>query len=67
MAAHDPEAAVAFSDDVGRLPHAALAEVDCPLRAWWGEEDAVLSSLMSPDELARRSGVLVPRRMPISA
>ena len=53
MAAYDPEAAVAFWDDVGRLPHAALAEVDCPIRAWWGERDAVLSSLLSPDELER--------------
>jgi len=35
MAAYDPEAAVAFWDDVGRLPHAALAEVECPVRAWW--------------------------------
>jgi len=35
------------------LPHAALAEVDCPIRAWWGERDAVLSSLLSPDELER--------------
>jgi len=53
VAAYDPEAAVAFWDDVGRLPHAALAEVDCPVRAWWGERDAVLSSLLSPDELGR--------------
>jgi len=42
VAAYDPEAAVAFWDDVGRLPHAALVEVDCPVRAWWGERDAVL-------------------------
>src|SRR4051794_31835622 len=53
MAAYDPEAAVAFWDDVGRLPQAALAEVSCPVRAWWGEEDAVLSSLASPDDLGR--------------
>jgi len=50
---YDPEAAVAFWDDVSRLPHAALAEVECPVRAWWGEHDAVLSSLTSPEELAR--------------
>ena len=52
-AAYDPEAAVAFWDDVGRLPRAALAEVDCPVRAWWGERDAVLSSPLSPEELGR--------------
>ena len=50
---YDPEAAVAFWDDVGRLPHAGLVEVACPVRAWWGERDAVLSSLLSPDQLAR--------------
>jgi len=53
MAAHDPVAVVAFWDDVGRLPPAALAEVECPVRAWWGERDAVLSSLVSADELER--------------
>jgi len=53
MEAYDLEAAVAFWDDIGRLPHSALAEVDCPVRAWWGERDAVLSSLLSPDELGR--------------
>ncbi len=53
VAAYDPEATVAFWDDVGRLPHAALAKVDCPVRAWWGERDAVLSSLLSPDDLGR--------------
>src|SRR3954447_389620 len=53
MAAHDPVAVVAFWDDVGRLPPAALAEAECPVRAWWGERDAVLSSLVSADELER--------------
>jgi pimeloyl-ACP methyl ester carboxylesterase len=53
VAVYDPEAAVAFWDDVARLPHAALAEIECPLRAWWGERDAVVSSLLSPDQLAR--------------
>jgi pimeloyl-ACP methyl ester carboxylesterase len=53
VAAHDPEAVVAFWDDVGRLAHGALAEVECPVRAWWGERDAVLSSLVSPGELER--------------
>lgn len=53
MAAYDPDAAVAFWDDIGRLPHAALAEIDCPVRVWWGELDAVLSSLLSPDDLRR--------------
>ena len=51
--AYDPAAAIAFWDEVGRLPQAALAEVACPMRAWWGERDAVLSSLLSPDELER--------------
>ena len=53
MTALDPEALVAFWDDIGRLPRAALAELACPVRAWWGELDAVLSSLLSPDELER--------------
>jgi pimeloyl-ACP methyl ester carboxylesterase len=53
VTALDPEAAVAFWDDVGRLPHAALAEVACPVTAWWGERDAILSSLLSPDLLRR--------------
>jgi pimeloyl-ACP methyl ester carboxylesterase len=52
-AALDPEALVAFWDDIGRLPHAALVEVACPVRAWWGEQDTVLSSLLPSDELAR--------------
>lgn len=51
--AHDPEAAIAFWDDVAGLPRAALADVDCPVRAWWGEQDAVLSSLLAPDELGQ--------------
>lgn len=53
VAAYDPEAAVAFWDDVAQLSRAALADVDCPVRAWWGEQDAVLSSLLAPDELRR--------------
>lgn len=53
MTALDPEALVAFWDDIGRLPRAALAELACPVRAWWGELDAALSSLLSPDELER--------------
>ena len=53
VAAYDPEAAVAFWDDIARLPPAALVQVDCPVRAWWGERDTVLSSLLSPDELGR--------------
>jgi pimeloyl-ACP methyl ester carboxylesterase len=52
-AAYDPEAAVAFWDDIGRLPHAALAEVECPIRVWWGDRDAVVGSLVSHEELAR--------------
>ena len=53
VTALDPQALVAFWDDIGRLPRAALAELTCPVRAWWGELDAVLSSLLSPDELER--------------
>jgi pimeloyl-ACP methyl ester carboxylesterase len=52
-AVHDPEAAVAFWEDVGRLPRAALVEVGCPVRAWWGEHDATLSALLSSDQLGR--------------
>lgn len=52
-AAHDPEAAVAFWDDVSGLPRAALADVGCPVRAWWGERDTTLSSLLAPEELER--------------
>jgi pimeloyl-ACP methyl ester carboxylesterase len=53
LAAYDPAAAVAFWDDVALLPRAALADVDCPVRAWWGEQDAVLSSLLAGDSLDR--------------
>lgn len=53
VAAYDPEAAVVFWDDVARLPRAALVDVDCPVWAWWGDHDAVLSSLLAPDELGR--------------
>jgi pimeloyl-ACP methyl ester carboxylesterase len=53
VAAYDPAAAVAFWDDVALLPRAALADVECPMRAWWGGEDAILSSLLAPDELGR--------------
>ena len=48
MTALDPEALVAFWDDIGRLPRAALAELACPVIVWWGELDAVLSSTLSP-------------------
>ncbi len=53
VAAYDPEAAVAFWDHVASLPRAALAALNCPMRAWWGQQDAVLASLLAPDELAR--------------
>jgi pimeloyl-ACP methyl ester carboxylesterase len=53
VAAHDPEAAVAFWDDISRLAQAALAEVACPVKVWWGDLDDVVSSLQPPDELAR--------------
>jgi pimeloyl-ACP methyl ester carboxylesterase len=52
-AAYDPEAAVVFWDEVAVLPRAALAGVSCPVRAWWGEQDAALASLLAPDELSR--------------
>lgn len=51
VATYDPEAAVAFWDDIAVLPRGALADVDCPVRAWWGEDDAVLTSLLPSDEL----------------
>ncbi|MCW2834432.1 MAG: Alpha/beta hydrolase fold [Nocardioides sp.] len=53
VAAFDPDAEVAFWDAVGRLPRASLAELPCPVRAWWGELDDNLASLMSPHELQR--------------
>jgi pimeloyl-ACP methyl ester carboxylesterase len=53
VTAYDPEAAVAFWDDVALLPRAALVDIDCPVRVWWGEHDAVLSSLLAPAELGR--------------
>jgi pimeloyl-ACP methyl ester carboxylesterase len=52
-AAYDPKAAVAFWDDIATLPRAALADLGCPVLAWWGEQDTVLASLMPGDELAR--------------
>lgn len=51
VAAHDPEAAVAFWDEVAALPRGTLADLACPVRVWWGEDDAVLASLQDPDEL----------------
>ncbi len=53
VATYDPEAAVAFWDDIAGLPPGALVDVACPVRTWWGERDAVLSALLSPDELRR--------------
>jgi pimeloyl-ACP methyl ester carboxylesterase len=53
VAAYDPDAAVAFWEAIGRLPGAALVEVACPVRVWWGERDTVLSSLVSSNELGR--------------
>jgi pimeloyl-ACP methyl ester carboxylesterase len=52
LAAYDPAAAVAFWDDVALLPRAALADLDCPMRAWWGGQDAVLSSMLGSEALA---------------
>ncbi|SKB09995.1 alpha/beta fold hydrolase [Aeromicrobium choanae] len=53
LATYDPVAAEAFWDDIASLPRAALADLDRPLRAWWGEEDAVVASLLSPVQLER--------------
>ncbi|WP_286928459.1 MULTISPECIES: alpha/beta fold hydrolase [Aeromicrobium] len=53
LATYDPAAAEAFWDDVAALPPGALADLDRPLRLWWGEDDAVLASLLSPTQLAR--------------
>ncbi|MBA4609284.1 alpha/beta hydrolase [Aeromicrobium sp. Marseille-Q0843] len=53
LATYDPAAAEAFWDDVAALPPGALADLDRPLRLWWGEDDAVLASLLSPAQLGR--------------
>lgn len=49
---YDPAAVVAFWDDVASLPRAALVDLACPIRCWWGAEDLVLGSLTDPAELA---------------
>lgn len=49
---YDPAAAVAFWDDVASLPRAALVDLACPIRCWWGAEDLVLGSLTDSAELA---------------
>lgn len=51
QAAYDPDAAVAFWDDAGRLPPNWLTSLACPIRAWWGDEDAIMSSFCDLDEL----------------
>lgn len=51
LATYDPVAAEAFWDDVAALPRNALADLDRPLRTWWGEEDALVASFLSPAEL----------------
>ena len=51
--AYDPAAAEAFWDDIAALPRGALAALNCPTIAWWGDQDAVLGSLMSSVDLAR--------------
>ena len=53
VATYDPRAAEAFWDDVAALPRGALAEVERPLRVWWGSEDALVESLQPGDELRR--------------
>jgi pimeloyl-ACP methyl ester carboxylesterase len=49
---YDPAAAVALWDDVASLQRAALVDLACPIRCWWGAEDLVLGSLTDPGELA---------------
>jgi len=49
---YDPAAAEAFWDDVACLPRAALVDLACPIRCWWGAQDIVLGSLTDPAELA---------------
>ncbi|MET1132764.1 MAG: alpha/beta hydrolase [Aeromicrobium sp.] len=49
----DPLAAETVWDNIASLPRAALADLRCPVRAWWGEEDTVVASLLSPAELQR--------------
>lgn len=49
---YDAAAAVAFWDDVASLPRAALVDLACPIRCWWGAEDLVLGSLTDSAELA---------------
>jgi pimeloyl-ACP methyl ester carboxylesterase len=49
---YDPAAAEAFWDDVACRPRAALVDLACPVRCWWGAEDLVLGSLTDSAELA---------------
>lgn len=51
-ATYDAGAAEAFWDDVASLPPAALVDLACPIRCWWGAEDLVLGSLADPAVLA---------------
>jgi len=53
LATYDPVAAEVFWDDISTLPPSALADVRCPVRAWWGEDDALVASLLSPARLRR--------------
>lgn len=50
---YDPLAAEVFWDGIASLPRAALADLDHPVRLWWGQEDGVLASLVSPAKLRR--------------
>ncbi len=51
LATYDPTAAEAFWEDVAALPRSALADLDRPLRTWWGKEDTLVASFLSPAEL----------------
>ena len=52
-AAASLEGGVGVRADVGQRPAATLAQVAWPVRAWGGEQDTGLSSLVSPDDLGR--------------
>ncbi|MBC9225252.1 alpha/beta fold hydrolase [Aeromicrobium sp. 636] len=53
LATYDPIAAVVFWDEVASLPLAALADLGRPLHAWWGADDTLVASLLSPAEFRR--------------
>jgi pimeloyl-ACP methyl ester carboxylesterase len=51
VATYDPEAVVAFYEDLGRLePGALLDRLRCPVWQWWGSADEVFADLGGLDE-----------------